>query len=95
MKRSSPVIVCAMSACELPAFIANAARYRPAGQPSVRSTRSLHLSFRDGNARSVEQQLCLRDAHGEVFYPDLERDALRAKSRDGQRHLFAGTDAED
>ena len=40
MNRSSPVTVYPASARGLPAFIASAARYRPAGQPSVRWTRS-------------------------------------------------------
>ena len=54
MNRSSPVNVTPACVCAPPAVTANAARYRPTGQPSVRRTSSSQVRVVELDARLLE-----------------------------------------
>ena len=82
MKRSSPVNLKLLSTRD-PALMANAARYSPAGQPSVRSTSSSTRSSASATPAPGEQRPSLRSAHREVVDPDLHDAALGRRSDTG------------
>ena len=61
MKRSSPVNLKLLSTRD-PALMASAARYSPAGQPSVRSIELVRRVLGEHDAGAREQRPCLRSA---------------------------------
>ena len=75
-----------------PACIDSAARYRPAGQPSVRAVSSESFARVELDSGGFQQQLGLLLVQPEVRHADLVHRSLRAPAGKRQRRLFPARD---
>ena len=90
--RSSPAKPAALAELGAPACIDSAARYRPAGQPSVRSVSSESSLGVELDSRRLQQQLGLLLVQPEVRHADLVHQSLRPPAGERQRRLLPARD---
>ena len=90
--RSPPVKPAALVGLGPPACIDSAARYRPAGQPSVCSVSSESSRRVQRDAGRFEQQLGLSLVQPEVRHADLMHQAMRPPAAERQRWILPARD---
>ena len=90
--RSPPVKPAALAELGAPACIDSAARYRPAGQPSVRSVSSASSLASSSTPAASSSSLGLSLVQPEVRHADLVHQAVRPPAGERQRRVFPARD---